>query len=217
VYPGASRNLLRFWHLRARFRFFAVSSGRHPHSQSSDGSALSSRAHDPYSSNPAPDRAAGRTAASPEPRRSTSYSNKRYYGEAPVGLWRCERAVGDSTPFYILPSPFCIRPQPPFSISHSYPARSIRRRVGYVLPAPTVYSRRHHGDTTACTGCGSHNPLYLQGIPTTFCIERALRCLRCQVRCWRLNSPRCRLGPSETAGGVGGGMSSASLGPDFGL
>src|SRR5208282_816444 len=38
----------------------------------------------PYSSNPAPDHPAGRTGASPEPHRSTSDTNQRYYGEAPV-------------------------------------------------------------------------------------------------------------------------------------
>jgi hypothetical protein len=36
--------------------------------------------------------------ASPEPPRSTSDPNQRCYGEAPVGLRRCERAVGNAAP-----------------------------------------------------------------------------------------------------------------------
>ena len=36
--------------------------------------------------------------AAPEPHRSTSDSNQRYYGEAPMGLRRNERAVGDAVP-----------------------------------------------------------------------------------------------------------------------
>ena len=36
--------------------------------------------------------------ASPEPPRSTSDSNQRYYGEVPMGLRRYERAVGDAVP-----------------------------------------------------------------------------------------------------------------------
>lgn len=34
--------------------------------------------------------------AAPEPHRSTSDSDQRYYGEAPVELWRYDRAVGDA-------------------------------------------------------------------------------------------------------------------------
>jgi hypothetical protein len=55
----------------------------------------------------------------PEPHRSTSYSNKRYYGEAPVGLrWGDgdERAVGDATPAIPLKTAknlFCIMPLVP--------------------------------------------------------------------------------------------------------
>jgi hypothetical protein len=67
------------------------------------------------------------------------------------------------------------RSKPPFSISHTYPGRSIRRYVGCVLPAPTVLCRRLPGDTPACTRCGSLNPLYLQGIHSIFGV---LRCFR---------------------------------------
>ena len=52
----------------------------------------------PYSSNAAPDRPAGRAGTSREPRRSTLDPDRGYYGEAPVRLWRDERAVGDATP-----------------------------------------------------------------------------------------------------------------------
>jgi hypothetical protein len=49
-------------------------------------------------SHPAPDRAEGRAGASPEPPRSTLDLDRGYYGEAPVGLWRNDRAVEDATP-----------------------------------------------------------------------------------------------------------------------
>src|ERR1035437_8680810 len=34
----------------------------------------------------------------PEPHRSTLDPDRGYYGEAPMGLWRYERAVGDAVP-----------------------------------------------------------------------------------------------------------------------
>ncbi len=72
---------------------------------------------------------------------------------------------------------------PPFSISRTYSARSIRRCVGCVLPAPTVSCRRLPGDTPASTRGGSRNAIYFQGFHSTFCIQRALCCLRSQVGC----------------------------------
>jgi hypothetical protein len=36
--------------------------------------------------------------AAPEPPRNTSDPDQRYYGEAPMGLRRCERAVENAVP-----------------------------------------------------------------------------------------------------------------------
>ena len=52
----------------------------------------------PCPSTPAPARPARRTGASSESPRSTSDLSQRYYGEAPVGLRRYERAAGDAVP-----------------------------------------------------------------------------------------------------------------------
>src|ERR1017187_1749034 len=57
-------------------------------------------------------------------------------------------------------------------------------RYGCVLPAPTVYCRQNPGVFPMCSRGGSRTPLYLQGIPTIFRIQRACDCLRLQVRCW---------------------------------
>jgi len=61
--------------------------------------------------------------------------------------------------------------------------------LGVACPAhdEPVMPRRRPGDTLACTRCGSRNPLYLQGIHTTFCLQRALRYIHLQVGRWMLN------------------------------
>ena len=63
----------------------------------------------------------------------------------------------------------------PFATSHICSARSNLPRVGCVLPVPTWSCQRLPGDTPACTRGGSQNPLYLQGILTTFWVPRCLQ------------------------------------------
>jgi len=73
---------------------------RSPHSWSSDGSALGSRVHNDQSLWPRIPQTLHQTVprAPPEPHRSTLDPDRGYYGEAPVGRRRWERAAGDAAP-----------------------------------------------------------------------------------------------------------------------
>ena len=53
----------------------------------------------------------------PEPHRSTLDSDRGYYGEAPVRLWRNERAAVDAIPPITLPFLVCLTGLPASSVS----------------------------------------------------------------------------------------------------